>query len=191
MLSSRHIKVLLRAIIFTTLLIMFNIIYMRPTLTIFLKGRTSVRPKPGLGIGNRNQGPILVCIGIAAIFFLIRKLFLSSLRHNVQINRPLDPFLHNICLGLLYTFENSSINLLTYLYASLENNHNHSSGVLKRMRHNTEKRQFFYKVLSNIRLASILFPPLKSHPTYFTALPYHSIVLFVDNYTDRPKLPQQ
>ena len=80
MLSSRHIKVLLRAIIFTTLLIMFNIIYTRPTLTIFLKGRTSVRPKPGLGIGNRNQGPILVCIGIGAIFFSDTETFFSSLK---------------------------------------------------------------------------------------------------------------
>ena len=60
--TSKHIKVLLRAIIFTTLLVTFNIIYLSPTLTIFLKGRTSVRPKPGLGIGNQNQGPILVSV---------------------------------------------------------------------------------------------------------------------------------
>jgi hypothetical protein len=60
--TSKHIKVLLRAIIFTTLLVTFNIIYLSPTLTIFLKGRTSVRPKPDLGTGNRNQGPILVLV---------------------------------------------------------------------------------------------------------------------------------
>ena len=38
----------------------------------------SARPKPGFGIGNRNQGPITVSVSEPKLFFPKPKLFLSK-----------------------------------------------------------------------------------------------------------------
>ena len=55
--TSRHIKVILRGIIFITLMIIFNLIYMRPTLTDFFKGRTTIAQSQEVA---DPQDPVLV-----------------------------------------------------------------------------------------------------------------------------------